>query len=271
MTKLPPVSLDSKWVLTAAERERYASDGFFVREALFSTDELETLRDGVERIHARIEKEAGADPAAVERIDGLRFETVLGSTVKWEWAEGSNEIRSMEPFHPFDRGLDRLLEDPRLWVPAAGAMGEDAVSLFTDKLNFKRPGGSPFPWHQDTPYWAFGCDHVDRLSSVQLYLDEGTEENGCLWVIPGSHTKGRLPTFDDRGVIGRLYSDLDGLDLADPISLEAPAGSAIYFHGAVVHGSQTNQSSESRRALVITYQPAGHPRWRSDGAARPIG
>jgi ectoine hydroxylase-related dioxygenase (phytanoyl-CoA dioxygenase family) len=44
----------------------------------------------------------------------------------------------------------------------------------------------------------------------------------------------------------------------------------VWFDGAVVHGSRGNRSEASRRAIVLTYQPAGHPRWnRSD--VRPAG
>ena len=40
---------------------------------------------------------------------------------------------------------------------------------------------------------------------MQVYLDDATRENGCLWMIPGSHLHGVLPVFRDRGTIGRLY------------------------------------------------------------------
>ena len=96
---------------------------------------------------------------------------------------------------------------------------------------------------------------------MQVYLDDATRENGCLWMIPGSHLHGVLPVFRDRGTIGRLYTDLDGFEGQQPEPIEAPAGSAVFFHGDVVHGSRSNRSAESRRAVVLTYQPAGHPRW----------
>ncbi|MNC92478.1 hypothetical protein D3C83_89140 [compost metagenome] len=51
--------------------------------------------------------------------------------------------------------------------------------------------------------------------------------------------------------------------------LVAPAGSAIYFDGHVVHGSRGNRSRSSRRAMVITYQAGQRPRWNHDDV-RPI-
>ncbi len=245
--------------VTADERDAYRKRGFVVRPGALDAATLAGLREAVEAIHVQIVSHAPSSPAA-ERVDGLRFQKVLGSTIKWEWAEDSPHIRSMEPFSQLDPRAAALLSDPRLTSPARDLLGE-AICPFTDKLNFKRPGGSPFPWHQDTPYWAFGCDHVDRLVSVQVYVDDATRENGCLWMIPGSHLHGVLPVFQDRGTIGRLYTDLDRFEGEEPVAIEAPAGSAVFFDGNVVHGSQTNRTRESRRAIVLTYQPAGHPRW----------
>ncbi len=253
--------------LSREERESYRERGFVVRETVLAEAELAPLREAVEGIHERIER-AAAD-APVERIDDKRYQQLLGSTVKWEWDEGSRRIRSMEPFCHLDPRLERLVDDPRLWGPAGQLVASERLSLFTDKLNFKRPQGSPFPWHQDAPYWAFGCDHLERLSSLQLYLDPGTRENGCLWVIPGSHRHGVLPVYQDRGVLGRLYTDVDQLELEDPVPIEAGAGSVVWFNGDVVHGSRSNRTSGSRRAIVLTYQPAGCPRWNLD-TERPV-
>jgi ectoine hydroxylase-related dioxygenase (phytanoyl-CoA dioxygenase family) len=253
--------------LTASERDEYQKRGFFVRERLLGPSLVGDLREAVEGIHQQITRaalEQDSQAGAVQRVDGLRFQKLLGSTVKWEWREDSPHIRSMEPLHHLDARIDRLIEDARITQPLSDLLGCE-IGPFTDKLNFKRPGGSPFPWHQDTPYWAFGCEHVDRLVSLQIYLDDATRENGCLWVIPGSHARGVLPVFSDRGTLGRLYTDLGQVEAsgaaADPLAIEAPAGSAVFFSGDIVHGSQTNRTQQSRRALILTYQPAGHPRW----------
>ena len=252
---------------TPPELERFRRDGYFVREGVFGAAELAALCAAVERVHARVLEATRASAAGpVERIDGKRYQELLGSLVKWEWQEGRADVRSMEPFLQLDAELDLLADDPRLWGPARSLCGAERLALFTDKLNFKRPGGAPFPWHQDSPYFAFECPHVDRLVSLQVYLDDATIENGCLWMIPGSHARGRLACFEDKGTLGRLYTDVDRV-LADAprVPIEAPAGSVIFFHGDVVHGSQSNKSDESRRAFVLTYQPAGFPQFRRPG------
>ena len=250
---------------TDAELESYRVDGYFLREGVFSASEVELLRDAVEDVHRCVVCEArGASAPPVERIDDKRYQDLLGSSVKWEWRNGAADIRSMEPYHHLDSRLDALIDDARLWEPCTSILGSRAVSLFSDKLNFKRPGGAPFPWHQDTPYWAFGCDHLERLVSALVYLDDATLDNGCLWVIPGSHRHGRIPCRGDRGTLGRLYTDLTALDAAQPVALEAAAGSVVFFHGDLVHGSRSNRTQRDRRALVLTYQPGELPRWQRD-------
>ena len=129
--------------VTPTELEAYRKQGFFVRPGVLREAELVELRAAVERIHRCINLEAERGQAPVEWIDGRRYQDLLGSSVKWEWAEGSREIRSMEPVHHLDPALDALMDDPRLWHAARDLIGAEAVSLFTDKLNFKRPRGAP--------------------------------------------------------------------------------------------------------------------------------
>ncbi len=252
------------------ELERYRGQGFLVRYGVLEEALLVRLRAAVDDIHCRINAEADRGGVETERVDGRRYQRLLESTVKWEWGERSRDIRSMEPCHHLHPELDELIDDPRLCDLALDLVGEASVGLFSDKLNFKRPGGAPFPWHQDNPYWAFDCAHLDRLTSVQIYLDEATVENGCLWVIPGSHRDGSVPGHQDRGVMGRLYTDLERFEGEAPVPLTAPGGSIVFFHGDLIHGSQTNRSAECRRALVFTYQPAGLPRWNLEDVRIPL-
>ena len=255
---------------TRAELDQYHELGFFSRQQLLSLPELDGLRDAVEGIHAHILDAAGREDAPpIDRVDQQRYQVLLGSTIKWEWGEGGSQVRSMEPCSHIDARIDSLIDDPRLWGPARSLVGTESLSLFSDKLNFKRPAGSPFPWHQESPYWALGAEQLEGLVSVLLYLDDATRKNGCLWVIPKSHKHGVLPCLENRGVLGRLYTDVDRFEGEAGIPIEAPAGSVLYFHRDLVHGSQSNRSKKNRRILVFAYQPAGLRRWRSD-RIRPI-
>ena len=87
-------------------------------------------------------------------------------------------------------------------------------------------------------------------------------------MIPGSHQHGALQGLKDRGVRGALYTDGDLIE-GGAIPVELPAGSVLWFHRDLVHGSQSNRSNKNRRVFVTAYQPAGLQRWRLD-KKRPI-
>jgi len=42
-----------------------------------------------------------------------------------------------------------------------------------------------------------------------------------------------------------------------PVPLEVPAGTVVYFGPLLVHQSAPNLSDSQRRALLYSYQPAG--------------
>jgi len=254
---------------TQTELEQYEERGFFWREGVFSEDEIDELRQAVEHVHQQILDAAVSDEAPpIDRVDNQRFQMLRGSSVKWEWRDDLRAVRSMEPTHHLDPRFDALIDDPRVWGPCRAIIGCEELSLFTDKLNVKRPGGAPFPWHQEGPYWAHGAEQLDSIVSVLICLDGATIENGCLWVIPGSHKRGALEGLKDRGVLGALYTDVDLVE-GEAFAAALPAGAVLWFHYDLVHGSQSNRSDSDRRIFVLAYQPAGLHRWRLD-EQRPV-
>jgi ectoine hydroxylase len=264
-----PVAVDGGHALTAAECARYAADGFLIRERVFEAAEVEDLREAAECTVA----------AATERsrhgrtywLDGKRFVDVDGATVQFEHARESETVRVIEPVHMFDARWEALVDDPRIVTPMCALVGAPAVALWTAKLNLKRPReGSGFRWHQDSPYWIHDCGHVDQLPNVMVVLDDATAANGALRMIPGSHRQGRLPGTDDGTQLGGFFTDPASFDEATAVAMAAPAGSLVFFSPHVVHGSLPNRSDQPRRALIMTYQPAGHrmlkvPRVRNAG------
>ncbi len=251
--------------LSSAERRAWQEDGFFVRREAFASAELVVLREASERAHARARQAAELEGDAY-CIDGKRYVEAAGATIQFEHRFRSRTLRVVEPFHHLDARFEALIDDPRLAEPMRDLVGAERIALYTDKLNFKRPReGSRFRWHQDSPYWVFSCAHVGRCPNVLLALDDATEENGCLRVIRGSHRRGLLPGLTGEGVLGPLFTDPGAFDLGDQVPAVMPAGSLLFFGPHTVHGSEPNRSSKPRRALVLTYQPGGHPMFKRAG------
>jgi ectoine hydroxylase-related dioxygenase (phytanoyl-CoA dioxygenase family) len=246
--------------LSAAEREAYARDGFVMRAAIFSRAEVAALCDAAEQIVRSAE--AALPGASHYAIDGNCYADArigeLATTLQLEHAPGSRTLRVIEPFCALHPRFEALLDDARVVAPMRALVGADEVALFTDKLNLKRPReGSGFSWHQDSPYWAHFCSHLDQLPNVLITLDDAHEGNGCFRVIRGSHARGILPGRQGEGRLGPLFTHPSAFDASDQVPAILPAGSVVFFSPHTVHGSEPNASDAPRRAIVLTYQPAG--------------
>jgi len=245
--------------LTPGERRSWSERGFFFREAVFSGSELAALRVAAEAVVSAAE--AALDGSAGRyTIDGNQYVELdvggIPATAQLEHASSSRTLRVIEPFHSLHPRFERLVDDARIVEPMRALIGANRVALFTDKLNLKRPReGSRFEWHQDSPYWAHFCAHLDRLPNVLLTLDDADLANGCFRLIAGSHRRGMLPGREGEGVLGPLFTRPDQFDERDAVAAELPAGSLVFFSPHSVHGSQPNRSERARRALVLTYQP----------------
>jgi ectoine hydroxylase len=261
--------------LTDVERARYRDEGFFVRESVFGAPDLVRFRAAAERVVVEAAKASEFKAEQVTRslapqsddyrIDGNRYVEAAEATVQFEHTEGSQTIRVIEPFHHLDPVFDGLIEDPRLVVPLCGVLEADRIALWTDKINLKRPHeGSGFRWHQDSPYWSHACSHCDQLPNVMITLDDADRDNGCFRLVPGSHKKGFLPGLDDGTALGPLFTHPNQFDETTQWFAVLPAGSLVVFDAHTVHGSQPNDSDRSRRAIVLTYQPADNPMFKMD-------
>ena len=248
--------------LSAQELEDYRRDGYLIRPGIFSKEEVAAFQQAAEEAATRAHE--ACTGGNTYHLDGKRFVDVGHMTVQYEQSPGSELIRVIEPVHELASAFDALIDDPRLIAPMRQLVGADELALWTDKLNLKRPReGSAFGWHQDSPYWVHDCDHVDQLPNVMVTFDDASETNGCFRVIRGSHRQGCLPGTADGSQLGGFYTDPAVFDESEQVPMEAPAGSAIFFDPHTVHGSLPNQSDTPRRAIVITYQPAGFPTLKS--------
>jgi ectoine hydroxylase len=57
-----------------------------------------------------------------------------------------------------------------------------------------------------------------------------------------------------------FLADPQRVDAADERLIEAPAGSLLFFPALLVHRSSPNLSASQRRAILLSFQPAGRPR-----------
>jgi phytanoyl-CoA hydroxylase len=108
---------------------------------------------------------------------------------------------------------------------------------------------SDIPFHQDNGY---GTLEPFLDLTVWVALDDCTEENGCLLVVPGSQELGLLD--HGRGGTNPVLRQAQ-LDTSGAVALPMQAGDAVAFSGLLVHGSGPNHTPHERIAMFVRYCP----------------
>lgn len=163
--------------------------------------------------------------------------------------ERRDAIRKIFRFVDHEPRLRALADHPELLGLLEKIMA-DTPELFQDMALVKPPHyGSEKPWHQDTAY--FNLPLETTVVGVWIALDEATPENGCLHVIPGSHSEGPMIHFKRRDW---QICDTD-VPVARDTMVPLKPGGCLLWHGMTHHGSPANRSDRRRRALQFHYKP----------------
>jgi ectoine hydroxylase-related dioxygenase (phytanoyl-CoA dioxygenase family) len=213
--------------------EHYRTEGYVVVDSLFDRQSLAA----VDRAIKELTQKALDAPQDMSKI--LELEPTGGEPIP------------RRIFSPYDQhsAFSDLAHDQRL-VDAVESLIGPHINLQHSKLNMKPAKvGSPVEWHQDMAYFP----HTnDDLVTTLIYLDDATEENGCLQVLPRRHTHYFSHSGPDGRFAGMITEDLSGF--GTPRSLAAPAGSVIFMHCITPHASLPNLSSNPRRTLIYEYR-----------------
>lgn len=138
---------------------------------------------------------------------------------------------------------------------------DGSVKCMQSMLFVKPPGFQGQAWHQDEIY----IPTRDRsLIGAWTAIDDATIENGCLWIVPGSHKMGYLYPQKDHNNPDEFdfAQESYGFEEKDEIPVEVPAGSVVFFNGYLLHRSRKNRSNIYRRVLVNHYMNAySHLPW----------
>jgi ectoine hydroxylase-related dioxygenase (phytanoyl-CoA dioxygenase family) len=109
-----------------------------------------------------------------------------------------------------------------------------------------------------------------------VFVDEVNEFNGPLWFIPQSHKKGAIEAKHDLTTTSYPLwvidndTDRQAGEAGRHRGAQGPAGSAIFFHGTLVHGSPPNMSPWDRQIIYCDLQLRAerHPPLQAPGLYR---
>ncbi len=143
----------------------------------------------------------------------------------------------------------------------------DTLRIWYDQIQYKPPiTGGPTHWHQDHPLWPI-IQPAD-LVSAWVALDDATIENGCMWMVPGSHKWGNHQRYlagDEKFMPYHKKPELLPPEAKiEAVPFEIKKGQVGYHHCLTWHGSPHNRSERKRRAIAVHYMP-GHTRYEPIG------
>ena len=161
--------------------------------------------------------------------------------------------------------MNRLIRHPKVLDAVESLIGPDILVYHLTSW-LKEPGDGAFvSWHQDGTYF-----YLEPFEEVTAWiaLTDATPENGCLRILPGSHSGGQRAHVpgETRGNLLSNGQHVDmAIDAAQAIYVAVPAGQISLHHTHLVHCSGPNRTGERRIGIGVSYIP---PHVRFVGAGR---
>jgi ectoine hydroxylase-related dioxygenase (phytanoyl-CoA dioxygenase family) len=247
--------IDATQMSPAQQKAFYDEQGYILHPNLLTQDEVAVLRAALAEV--------------LEEAKGITDNTEKFSVKRGE--DGKYHVRRI--FNPIahHKAFNDLLYHPRILDAVEAVIGPN-IQLHHTKLNLKPPSSpeARFEWHQDYPF--FPHSNYD-LVAVLSHLDEATQENGCLRIIPGSHKNG--PQMHVFAKDGAFSSQLENQDLiADETSwhfAEAPAGGVEIHHCNMLHSSTANRGDKPRSVIIFQFRAADNVLLGGSGGAYGAG
>lgn len=239
---------------------RYHEQGYLVVNDAFTAEEMQAATNGLIDLIA----EKNPDFSIIQFRTAVRDRL---ATLSLE--ERLNNVRKIGQFTDYDERLKAIAFHPQLLRVVEAILGTKA-ELYQSMALIKPPQGREKPWHQDHAY--FDLTLGTKVVGVWIALDDATPENGCMRVVPGWYHDQARPHFMVRD--WQLCDDATQHFKPQTVAVPLRPGGCLIFDSFLPHGTPSNHSPQSRKALQYHYLPADTPRtppearlaiWGSEG------
>ena len=235
---------ERRFGLSADELAHWNKNGYLVRLDVFTPEENDVLRRVAEDV-----------------VDGKRPFPATNINQNALVRDGKIEEQGIYAMHKIHHPncycpefLARV-RDPRLTDPLVDILGPNILSI-NNLFIWKAPKiGLGFPWHQDKFYFR-NRFNTETTVGTWTAIDPSDRENGCLYVVPGSHKWDIFEHDDLEGSQQQEFKLARGVRDEDGVAVEIPSGAVVWFHSHLLHKSTDNHSLRFRRSYVIHYLSA---------------
>jgi phytanoyl-CoA hydroxylase len=244
--------------MSVSFKDEFDRSGYTLVRGLFGVEEVERLRE-----HYMVLRKRGSYPGDVVGVQ----------------ANSRDPLRRyprMAQMHRWDDASLQWMIDSRLDDVMTALLGRSPYAVQT-MIYFKPPGSRGQALHQDNFYLKA---EPGTCVAAWMALDKVDQANGCLEVVPGSHRWPILCTEKADTAVSFTDVTVPLPDAADAVPVEMEPGDVLFFHGALVHGSAPNVTSDRFRRALIGHYIEGeaeqvaeyyHPALRMDGTPLELG
>ena len=220
-------------MLSEADVRSFEERGFVTGGRVLEADAVDELRAELARVSAEQDATDGAKP-------------VLDRDIGQERAPVQQVVNIWQASPAFRR----LLQHPRIVAEVVQLTGARELRVWHDQIQYKPPRtGGTTHWHQDAPAWPVITPDVQVTAWVAL--DDVDLDNGCMWMVSGSHRWGTVSLPDPGEELPATFGGHSVSAEPRPVL----AGHVHYHHCLTWHASFPNRSGGPRRAIAIHYMP----------------
>ena len=223
-------------MLNSKQVDYYNSNGYLTIENVYNASQIKLLSDVTDEF---VEKSR----LVTEENDMFALES--------DHSENNPRLTRIKTPQNFHSIYEKAVKDEKMLDIIEHFIGKN-IRFQGAKLNMKMPGGGrQVEWHTD---WGHHPHTNDDMLAVGIALDDITEENGCLMVIPGSHKWDAISHHEDGFFVGAV--DINSFDVKKAINITSNAGGISIHHVRTLHGSAPNMSDKPRRLLLLEFSAA---------------
>ena len=220
-------------MLSEADVRSFEERGFVTGGRVLEADAVDELRAELARVSAEQDATDGAKP-------------VLDRDIGQERAPVQQVVNIWQASPAFRR----LLQHSRIVAEVVQLTRAHELRVWHDQIQYKPPRtGGTTHWHQDAPAWPVITPDVQVTAWVAL--DDVDLDNGCMWMVPGSHHWGEASLPDPGEDLPSTFGEHSVSAEPRPVR----SGHVHYHHCLTWHASFPNRSAGPRRAIAIHYMP----------------